>query len=380
MNVLIIGNGFDIAHGLRTQYKDFLDYISECRNRIEELEQMTVSTDALFISELWKIDAYIYPYYDYFLEFFRFIRKENFWIEYFNSRKDSLPNTWTGFETDIREVIENVTQCISYSGVRFNSKQGISCKIISTYSEFFYENEKSKLIDNTYDNVHRVLLNDLNSLIRGFELYLTLEVEPSICNIKRISPDINSLSIDHVISYNYTHTYTQIYDPNLNSQRCKFVHGEAVLENGLLNNNMVLGIKEFLNETEKDENVAFIEFRKFFQRIYKATDSSYFDIVHKIETDYEFDNYGVDQIDEIEKSHIYIFGHSLDKTDEDLLKLFLLNEYADCTIFYHNTEQFSQQISNLVKILGQDELINRTRGSNPNIIFKKQSDFVPINS
>ena len=27
MNILIIGNGFDLAHGLPTTYKDFLDYV-----------------------------------------------------------------------------------------------------------------------------------------------------------------------------------------------------------------------------------------------------------------------------------------------------------------------------------------------------------------
>ena len=26
MNILVIGNGFDLAHGLPTTYKDFLDY------------------------------------------------------------------------------------------------------------------------------------------------------------------------------------------------------------------------------------------------------------------------------------------------------------------------------------------------------------------
>ena len=28
MNILVLGNGFDLAHGLPTSYKDFLDYLS----------------------------------------------------------------------------------------------------------------------------------------------------------------------------------------------------------------------------------------------------------------------------------------------------------------------------------------------------------------
>ena len=29
MNILIIGNGFDLAHGLKTSYRDFLNYCYE---------------------------------------------------------------------------------------------------------------------------------------------------------------------------------------------------------------------------------------------------------------------------------------------------------------------------------------------------------------
>ncbi len=29
MNILVIGNGFDIAHGLPTTYKDFLKFIEK---------------------------------------------------------------------------------------------------------------------------------------------------------------------------------------------------------------------------------------------------------------------------------------------------------------------------------------------------------------
>ena len=29
MNILVTGNGFDIAHGLRTSYSDFLEFVNE---------------------------------------------------------------------------------------------------------------------------------------------------------------------------------------------------------------------------------------------------------------------------------------------------------------------------------------------------------------
>ena len=76
--------------------------------------------------------------------------------------------------------------------------------------------------------------------------------------------------------------------------------------------------------------------------------------------------------------NIYIFGHSLDVTDGDVLRDLILNDNVKTTIFYHNRDAMGQQIANLVKIIGQDELIRRTGGSTKTIEFKMQKDMVPI--
>ena len=54
-------------------------------------------------------------------------------------------------------------------------------------------------------------------------------------------------------------------------------------------------------------------------------------------------------------------------------------EDADTTIFYKNKQQQANQIANLSKVLGQDELLERTFSTSPSIIFKKQAEMVPIN-
>ena len=56
---------------------------------------------------------------------------------------------------------------------------------------------------------------------------------------------------------------------------------------------------------------------------------------------------------------IYIFGHSLDVTDRDVLRDLILNDNVMTTIFYRNKVQYGQQIANLVKVIGQDELIKK---------------------
>ena len=74
--------------------------------------------------------------------------------------------------------------------------------------------------------------------------------------------------------------------------------------------------------------------------------------------------------------NLYIFGHSLDVTDKDILRDLILNDNVYTTIFYHNKETMGQQIANLVKVIGQDELIRRTGGSTKTIEFKLQQDMI----
>lgn len=77
--------------------------------------------------------------------------------------------------------------------------------------------------------------------------------------------------------------------------------------------------------------------------------------------------------------HIYIFGHSLDITDGDILRDAIQTDGVETTIFYRNKQQQANQIANLSKVLTQEELIKRTCSTTPSIIFKKQAEMVPIN-
>ena len=78
------------------------------------------------------------------------------------------------------------------------------------------------------------------------------------------------------------------------------------------------------------------------------------------------------------KHHIYFFGHSLDITDKDILRDLILNDNVHTTIFYHDKDAMGQQIANLVKVIGQDELIRRTEGSTKTIEFKLQQPMKSI--
>ena len=45
----------------------------------------------------------------------------------------------------------------------------------------------------------------------------------------------------------------------------------------------------------------------------------------------------------------------------------LINENPNVTIYYHSKKALEDQISNLVKVIGEEELIRRTYGKNQKI-------------
>ena len=153
---------------------------------------------------------------------------------------------------------------------------------------------------------------------------------------------------------------------------------------------MVLGIDEYLPEDRRNKETEFIAFKKFYQRIYRQTGSEYKkwieiiknkvqEIDDKVKKQYPV-QMPYNKIPYICRNQLFIFGHSLDITDKDVLRDLILNDNVYTTIFYLNKDVMGQQIANLVKVIGQDELIRRTGGSTKTIEFKQQQNMVEINS
>lgn len=85
------------------------------------------------------------------------------------------------------------------------------------------------------------------------------------------------------------------------------------------------------------------------------------------------------------RHNLYIFGHSLDISDRDILREFILHDNVDTTIFYYEKidengvsdngrTELGKKIANLVKVIGQEELIKRTGGSTKTIDFRLQQN------
>ena len=253
------------------------------------------------------------------------------------------------------------------------------------------------------------LYEDLNKLIRALELYLTEYVSQIECKI--ISPDISKIImkiIEHedgtkgattskIVCFNYTDTLERVYK-YCRTEDIDYIHGKAVIDNTIETNNMVLGIDEFLPVDRQNIHTEFVAFKKFYQRIYKQTGCKYKEWVDKIREDYysylqkqtkeinRGENGIQDSLNRLPESvlrdqkckrhNLYIFGHSLDVTDKDILRDLILNDNVYTTIFYHNKDAMGQLITNLVKIIGEEELIKRTGGRTKTIEFKQQQAMI----
>lgn len=436
MNILVIGNGFDLAHGLPTKYGDFLDSVEAVKLFNNDYNKFLENLEN-YEKELYKK---VLPLENdnklkegYVEDLNKYIEK-NFWIEHFleiRKIKNEIGENWIDFEKEIDHVLQTLEYgtnispnlikglilIINENEDKINEKNGILKNIVSIANEFddgevragisidskpndiikklkefdtsVNIKHKEKWIDE-YNLLIKIIIyrleKDLDRLIRAFEVYLEDVVKE--IPIKEFLEDLKEFieSIDEVISFNYTDTYLKILDyianniqkydlfkerfvydrineVNIIKQPVLYIHGESKKEN--INSkidtednkdNIILGVYEEL-KNEKNINDKFIYFKKYYQRILKNTDNK------------DAQNIKNNKETTIEK--LYIIGHSLDVSDNDLLETLILQS-KETIIYHHNNESKKIQIINLIKMLGQKKLVEYRNDNR--IRFKRQSN------
>lgn len=362
MNILIIGNGFDLAHGLPTYYMDYLNFIKYCVKG-EEIKE----------KDFKRIEKVIEC-------FQRDIEKKkelnelvdnNKWINYFILKKDKLNENWIDFEREISLIIQALDKWMTFKGNSGYLKK--KQRVVKYFNELGLDGDIEKFKVEEIKSIIELLYNDLNNLIKSLEIYLyfieKININTEIKEIKDILLGENSNYLDGVLSFNYTNTFERIYKKVviksgrfsiLNNIEYEYIHGKINLEQ---ENNMVLGIDEYLDNNLKDSDLEFVQFKKYYQRIYKETGRVYGKWINDIN-------------DNEDENNVYIFGHSLDFTDKDILKKIIScknkkEEYIKVTVFYHNEKSHRDLIKNIIKIIGQDEMKDRFHSGNQTIVFKK---------
>ena len=392
MNILVIGNGFDLAHGLPTRYTDFLDFVDEFNTyystyKNKELEELYYSG----FSHL-HIFLNIKSNYNEISKKINDLITDNHWLTLF--KEENNKNNWIDFENEISKVI----QTLDGINNRFNNKVYLpkekDVTEISTdelkYLEKIFPNLKSELnpkdVSSTRISKEQILkirdtlLLDLNRLTKCLEIYLILVSKTFLEGNDRVKklPLIESLDIDHVISFNYTDTFRLLYAPNNDNIKYDFIHGKLSDLNDDSDSKLVLGIDEFISNDRKNTDLTFVDFKKYYQRVFKDSTCNYKTWLkyykpskyRKINTNDAANGLFCPRPNGL---NIYIFGHSIDVTDKDVLEKLLLDKYkGDRIIYYYKEESRPDKIKNLIQIIGKDNFIEYTSGSDAKIKFIDQ--------
>lgn len=377
-NILVIGNGFDVAHGLNTRYTDFLNFCNFIKEEndsiikalytddkykamrqtaLSELEKnmklgkykMQRSVARKFINYLKSNKNTIYEKKDFVVEC-----RDNYWIKYVNKNKDTMGEKWCDFEYVIGhhiEVMSSITKIRHVEELReyVNHKD---YKEMQYFEKIFFRNDRIYTYEDVKNQIN-IMFDGLKKLTWILEVYLD-----KFLNEKRTPLRLfELLPVDYILSFNYIDTYQKVYKKNI--EYYHNIHGVADTNRDLKENNMVFGIGQNikgLNEEIEDE---YVYFQKYYQRIIKKTGNLYKTWLKS---------------DEIIR--VFIYGHSLDVPDGDVITDLVEYKKSIIYIFYYNQQAFNDIVINLVKIFGKDCLIDYTGREKINFISCNDLDRV----
>lgn len=315
MRVLVVGNGFDLAHGLPTTYTDCLNFLRALQsvtgilNDNKEFYFEAINKNSKLLK--LEIKEYLKKQCGQILDDSRLVElkelvKNNVWLEYFLIQK-KIGKGWIDFETEIKMALMKLNKPSDSSVLKYKILNDSGLKV---------EVPIHITGDECYRMIIEALYKELKNFTRCLELYLCICMDVYACKIDTIKEDFlhDEKRIDKVLSFNYTDTYSRLYNKGpisrlYNKEPTDFcyIHGKADQERRVQGNTMVLGIDDYLSEEEQRKDLDLVAFKKYYQRIFNQTDYNY---VKWFERD--------------EDRELIIYGHSLDVTDGDVLRKLLL--------------------------------------------------------
>lgn len=382
-SILIIGNGFDLYHGLPTKYTDFLFFAKNWMKFKEEydrqdsveddetrmaIEVRLGSRNELTLESLSDFAKNAHLFSKEKINFINDHIQNNAWLTYFD--KITLPNqNWIDFESEIYKALLQVESYYcdilpsTHSRTPMSYMPDSMRTVIYTFSpkaeqsKYGYKNLAGSVLRNNNSDPEKLKTNklallqsmkdELDALNRCLCYYL-LEFVSAI-KIDVISEQIKSLGEVYLLNFNYTYTYAAVYGKEALLEHHP-VHGEANEEN------LVLGIPD----DSFQDTLDYIYFQKFFQRIQKKTGNYYKKWISKEE------HYS----SPTDCTQVIIMGHSLNRVDKGILEHFFMEKNVkSIKIFYHDQNSYENQVISLVDMFGKDFVIDQT--GRERIIFEK---------
>lgn len=347
MDILILGNGFDLAHGLKTKYSDFLEF---CRGKLNRIVMGESSN--LYCTNLW--------------------------IRHFLSVQQKMGDKWIDLEEDIYKVILHCNSIqlmrranyhslftLSYYDNNF-SFYNIESYLTEPFDRIFPEggyeriepdNERQfKMYFSTPRGFVDFLYEQLREFTKLFNDYLLKEVLEPIQSEPNLKLSLKSIGVNegskdvHVLNFNYTDTCERFYRSKFSGYcdlniKPVYVHGKVSSGEEC---NLVLGTHGFESYNgiiSKDFNI----FKKHNQRHKFGTIEAYQTLLELIK-------------EHNRQITFHIIGHSLDSTDQRILKHILLaNQHSRINIYYHDEEAQERLMNNIDSIIGEEEVMAKVR-------------------
>lgn len=352
MHILIIGNGFDIAHGLPTRYSDF---ITNVQNNSEFSKYVLRNENSQTL--------------------FNRVRQSKI-FEYMCS-KLSDNNDWIDFENELLEIVDSICDMPSlFKRYTYVENKSVISKLlldsdkIHESSPFIYRIlmgigvlkrywSNWELLD-LEKNIHRQI-QDFIDLFKEYILWITQYKLDTVSGIKMFQ----DMKIDYLLSFNYTTTFLKLYNDHqkLIPENVCYVHGKIDEQT---NTGIVMGIgSDFYDEVKHEK---YVDFFKFFQCYKHSTSNDYLNWIRKYES-WDFDDPGT-MAHNLTDCTVSIYGHSLDPTDRNILKPFFDMDRITINIYYLNKDSKRKLERNILKILGKDLFTKYMTGTKSKIQFK----------
>ncbi len=332
--LIIIGNGFDLAHGLKTSYLDFInDYWESTKAELsDKIKSTTFHSPKIFEDGFIQVNLKMIPF------------EQALNMEYYAAHQDE---DYSGYKTKYREFravitgLNNELRQIGYKGDAYfdviftnkffeslNEKSALQ-NWIDIEQEYYNQLKSISLMQNNEErNASIAKLNsDFEQIKTRLEAYLTQAIKSADKEKYRTLPSIKSATFPRmnartfILNFNYTHTYEELYRSSLGNESIINIHGSL----GDRENPIIFGYGD-----EMDESYARIEAlnnNDFLDNI-KSINYMMTDNYDKLMSFLEEDDY-----------QVLIMGHSCGNSDCILLNsIFEHPHCAGIHIYYYQYE------------------------------------------
>jgi hypothetical protein len=296
-NLLIIGNGFDLAHDLKTSYNHFIEYLVEEQFKSNKFEEMF--TLGACISNLNELKAAI-------KEDSGLIVHGNFKNEFLYLLISELStNNWCDIETEYFKQLKSKNE-----------------------GSFYYNNPKK--LNEDFNQIKECLAEYLKE-----EEIKTISIE-SYRDMFHLLDDFQTT----ILNFNYTNTLKYLYSNEIQSSKIIHIHGEL---SNPKDNPIIFGhsVDEIQLKTLIDKGNEYMENIK--DSLYNYNDNK---------------QSLIERLDNLESINILLLGHSFGLSDKQILNEILNHKNTESiTNFYYEDYKGYYKIQiNMHRIIGKENI------------------------